>query len=102
MRASGWLIGVALALVVPGLALICAADPPSPFAVPRLAAVHLLASLPLAIGALATTLPPPTRRFATVLSSALTLAGGLALRYTIVTGGRVSADDPQATFDITG
>lgn len=50
MRGRGWLIGVAFALAVPGLALVWAGDPPSPFAAPRLAVVHLLASVPLAIG----------------------------------------------------
>jgi hypothetical protein len=31
----------------------------------------------------------------------LTLCGVLALRYAVVEGGRLSADDPQATFDLT-
>lgn len=34
-----------------------------------------------------------------LLSSALVLLGGLALRFAIVEGGRYSARDPQATFD---
>jgi hypothetical protein len=59
-------------------------------------------ALPLAIGALGSTLPRPARRGATLLASALTLAGGLALRYTVVAGGRASADDPRATFELTG
>jgi formate-dependent nitrite reductase membrane component NrfD len=58
-------------------------------------------ALPLVIGALSTTIPPPARRVTTLLSSALTLLGGYALRYAVVTGGRESADDPRATFQLT-
>jgi len=36
------------------------------------------------------------------LGAALTLAGVFAVRYAIVMGGRQSAADPQATFDMTG
>ncbi len=38
-------------------------------------------------------------RHAAMLSSALTLIGGFLLRYVMVTAGRVSADDPQSTFE---
>lgn len=57
--------------------------------------------LPLALAGLANHLPRPLRRQATVVASALTLAGVFALRYAVVEGGRLSADDPQATFDLT-
>jgi hypothetical protein len=43
-------------------------------------------------------LPP---RLVAGVSSALTLAGGFALRYVMIVGGRNSADDPQATFEMT-
>jgi formate-dependent nitrite reductase membrane component NrfD len=57
---------------------------------------------PLLVSATARRLPPSWRRAASVLSSALTLAGVLALRYAVVEGGRKSANDPQATFEMTG
>lgn len=47
-------------------------------------------------------LPKTARRATTIIASALTLAGVFALRYAVVEGGRQSADDPQATFDMTG
>lgn len=37
----------------------------------------------------------------TALSSLLTLGGGFLLRYVVVMAGRVSADDPEATFVFT-
>jgi formate-dependent nitrite reductase membrane component NrfD len=42
------------------------------------------------------------RRFVTIASSALTLLGVFALRFAVVEGGRISADDPAATFEMTG
>ena len=59
-------------------------------------------ALPLAVTALAHHLPRGMRRPATLISAALTLAGGFAVRYAVVMGGRQSAGDPQATFDMTG
>jgi formate-dependent nitrite reductase membrane component NrfD len=59
-------------------------------------------ALPLALSALAPHLPRPMRRWATLVSAALTLAGVFAVRYAVVVGGRQSADDPRATFDMTG
>jgi formate-dependent nitrite reductase membrane component NrfD len=47
-------------------------------------------------------LPRRHRRTASFLGAALSLVGVLALRYSIVEGGRISADDPAATFDLTG
>ena len=45
---------------------------------------------------------PERMRRAALVSAALTLAGVFAVRYAVVNGGRQSADDPQATFDMTG
>lgn len=59
-------------------------------------------SAPLALTAIAANLPRPLRRVANLLAPALTLCGVFALRYAVVVGGRLSADDPQATFDMTG
>ncbi len=59
-------------------------------------------ALPLAISAVVDHLPRRMRRPARLVSAALTLAGVFAVRYAIVEGGRQSADDPQATFDMTG
>lgn len=59
-------------------------------------------ALPLALSALSRQLPRRMRRAATFVSAALTLAGVFAVRYAIVVGGRHSADDPRATFDMTG
>jgi formate-dependent nitrite reductase membrane component NrfD len=42
------------------------------------------------------------RLFLTRAASILTLVGGFAVRYAVVQAGRDSADDPQATFDMTG
>jgi formate-dependent nitrite reductase membrane component NrfD len=41
------------------------------------------------------------RLFLTRATSILTLVGGFALRYAVVQAGRDSAEDPQATFDMT-
>jgi formate-dependent nitrite reductase membrane component NrfD len=59
-------------------------------------------ALPLAISALVPHLPRRLRRPAMLLSAALTLAGVFAVRYAVVVGGRQSAGDPRATFDMTG
>jgi formate-dependent nitrite reductase membrane component NrfD len=59
-------------------------------------------ALPLAISAVVHRLPRRMRRPAMLLSAALTLAGVFAVRYAVVVGGRRSADDPQATFEMTG
>jgi formate-dependent nitrite reductase membrane component NrfD len=59
-------------------------------------------ALPIAITALSHHLPGRWRRTATLCGAALTLAGVFSLRYAVVMGGRLSADDPRATFDMTG
>jgi formate-dependent nitrite reductase membrane component NrfD len=59
-------------------------------------------ALPLIVSLAVDHLPRKTRRPATLIASALTLSGGFALRYAVVEGGRLSADDPQATFEMTG
>ena len=59
-------------------------------------------ALPLAISAFVHHLPKRMRRPATLVGAALTLAGVFAVRYAVVMGGRLSARDSQATFDITG
>ena len=58
--------------------------------------------LPLVITAACEQLPRRMHRPATLVSTALTLAGVFALRYAVVEGGRRSADEPQATFEMTG
>jgi formate-dependent nitrite reductase membrane component NrfD len=58
--------------------------------------------IPLAISALLHHLPRRMRRPATLASAGLTLAGVFAVRSAVVLGGRLSADDPQATFELTG
>lgn len=57
---------------------------------------------PLAIAATRHVLPRRARRGAALLASALTLVGVLALRFAVVEAGRMSANDPAATFDMTG
>jgi formate-dependent nitrite reductase membrane component NrfD len=59
-------------------------------------------ALPLTIAALSSFLPRRLRRSVTVVSAALTLAGVFVVRCAVVMGGRQSADDPRATFDMTG
>jgi formate-dependent nitrite reductase membrane component NrfD len=71
-------------------------------AVVRHGAVGAGMALPLTISAVSRHLPKRMRRPATLVSSVLTLAGVFAVRYAVVTGGRQSADDPRATFDMTG
>lgn len=56
---------------------------------------------PLALTGAARRLPRRLRRPLVALASALTLIGGLALRFAVVEGGRLSADDPQSTFAMT-
>jgi len=58
--------------------------------------------IPLAISALLHHLPRRMRRTATLVSAGLTLGGVLAVRSAVVMGGRLSADDPRATFELTG
>jgi formate-dependent nitrite reductase membrane component NrfD len=58
--------------------------------------------IPLAISALLHHLPRRMRRPATLASAGLTLAGVFAVRSAVVLGGRLSADDPRATFELTG
>jgi formate-dependent nitrite reductase membrane component NrfD len=55
---------------------------------------------PLAIEA-ATTRSRRWQRAGRLVAATLSLAGTLALRYVVVSGGRASAADPQATFNVT-
>jgi formate-dependent nitrite reductase membrane component NrfD len=71
-------------------------------AVVRHCAVGAGMALPLAVSAIAHYLPTRMRRAAAIVSAALTLGGVFAVRYAVVIGGRQSADDPRATFDMTG
>lgn len=57
---------------------------------------------PLALTAASGRLPRFLRRLANLVAPVLTLCGVFALRYAVVEGGRLSANDPQATFDMTG
>ena len=57
---------------------------------------------PLAITAASGKLPRRLGRLTNLIAPALTLCGVFALRYAVIEGGRLSANDPQATFDITG
>lgn len=57
---------------------------------------------PLAVNAVSPFLPHRFRRAASLVGAAFTLAGVFALRFAVVEGGRQSADDPMATFDMTG
>jgi formate-dependent nitrite reductase membrane component NrfD len=59
-------------------------------------------ALPALITAATPALPQHFRRSATIAASVMTLIGGFALRYAVVLAGRLSADDPEATFEITG
>lgn len=71
-------------------------------AVVRHGAVGAGMALPLTLSAISHYLPERMRRATKLVSAALTLAGVFAVRYAVVNGGRQSADDPQATFDMTG
>ena len=55
---------------------------------------------PLAIEA-ATCQSPRWRRLGRITAATLSLAGTLALRYVVVSGGSASAADPRATFTVT-
>lgn len=68
----------------------------------RHAVVGVGMAAPLFVAAASRRLRPSGRRAASLLASALTLAGVFALRYAVVEGGRQSANDPQATFEMTG
>lgn len=68
----------------------------------RRAVVGAGMTAPLAISAVSPWLPCRARRAASVLASALTLVGVFALRFAVVEGGRQSARDPHATFEMTG
>lgn len=57
---------------------------------------------PLLLNAASRYFRPRHRLAARLIASALTLAGVFALRAAIVEGGRASANDPAATFDLTG
>jgi formate-dependent nitrite reductase membrane component NrfD len=57
---------------------------------------------PFALNTVARFLPRRARRGVTLAASLLTLAGALAFRYALVEGGHRSADDPLATFEMTG
>lgn len=71
-------------------------------AIVRHGAVGAGMALPITISAAAQHLPKRMQRAATLCGAALTLTGVFALRYAVVIGGRRSADDPRATFDMTG
>lgn len=66
----------------------------------RLGALGMGIAAPLALR-LGLTLAGRHSRPALALASALTLVGGFAFRYAMVIGGRLSADDPHATFELT-
>jgi formate-dependent nitrite reductase membrane component NrfD len=71
-------------------------------AVVRHGAVGVGMALPLTVAALSHHLPRRGRRASRLVSAVLTLAGVFCVRYAVVVGGRHSADDPLATFDMTG
>lgn len=56
---------------------------------------------PLALLAKSAILGSRPSRLVTALASTLVLVGGFLLRYIMVMAGRASADDPQATFELT-
>ncbi len=57
--------------------------------------------LPLVLQAAGRLLPQPIARIVALFSSALVLVGAFVLRYAVVAAGSASADDPQATFELT-
>lgn len=57
--------------------------------------------VPLAVQLRAAWLGGRGSRLVAALSALATLAGGFCFRYVIVMAGRASADDPQATFELT-
>jgi formate-dependent nitrite reductase membrane component NrfD len=71
-------------------------------AIVRHGAVGAGMALPMTISAVACHLPRRARRPVTLVGAALTLTGVFVLRYAVVIGGRQSADDSQATFEMTG
>jgi formate-dependent nitrite reductase membrane component NrfD len=71
-------------------------------AIVRHGAVGVGMALPLTVAVLSHYLPRRGRRAARLASAALILAGVFCVRYAVVVGGRQSADDPLATFDMTG
>jgi formate-dependent nitrite reductase membrane component NrfD len=71
-------------------------------AVVRHGAIGAGMAVPITIALLSPYLPQRLRRPAATVSAALSLAGVFAVRYAVVMGGRQSADDPSATFDMTG
>jgi formate-dependent nitrite reductase membrane component NrfD len=71
-------------------------------AVVRYGAVGTGMVLPLTAAALVPYLPRRLRRPVAIASAALSLAGVFAVRCAVVMGGRRSADDPGATFEMTG
>ena len=71
-------------------------------AVVRYGAVGAGMVLPLMGAAFSPYLPRQFRRPERIVSAALTLAGVFVVRCAVVMGGRRSADDPGATFEMTG
>jgi formate-dependent nitrite reductase membrane component NrfD len=71
-------------------------------AVVRHGAVGVGMVIPLLAQALSSYLPRRLRRPVAIGSAALTLSSVFAVRFAVVIGGRLSADDPGATFDMTG
>jgi len=57
--------------------------------------------LPFLLQLATPSLPCRVQRWMTLAASFLVLMGGFALRYAVVVGGQRSADDPDATFDMT-
>ncbi len=55
---------------------------------------------PLVLNAAAASFPRHARPIS-VLATLLTLAGGFLLRYLVIVAGHASADDPEATFEMT-
>jgi formate-dependent nitrite reductase membrane component NrfD len=56
---------------------------------------------PMVITALSQRAPRGRRRTMMIVASLLSLAGVFAVRFAVVEGGRASADDPVATFEMT-
>lgn len=71
-------------------------------AVVRHGAVGVGMVVPLMSAALSPYLPRRLRRPLAIASAALTLSSVFAVRCAVVMGGRLSADDPGATFEMTG
>lgn len=57
---------------------------------------------PLLLTAIGARLPGRSHRIAALLASTCALVGALAVRHAVVEGGRLSAEDPAATFAMTG